>query len=505
MTHSHLAKTSSLALFLFWAAGCGGAAMAPKAAEAPAAPGYAGDEMVTATGAAPMAEAEVAEEPMAAAPAEARDEAIPMAAPMAPAPPPPPPPSMPSRGVALEGSASGGVAKMAPPPRPAPTGARPVESMPLMMQSASVKAGEWDDNANYREFQKWLATEQGRPFRAVDVRDRQFIVVRDVNGKAVPNCQVTVSDSDQHQITLTTTASGRALLFPHAEGLSGKSFTAQTRCQNSTATARVSLDQSDGIVDLKLSAARALPATIDVDLAFVLDTTGSMSEEIAAVKSTIQKVASSLSTSNVRVRMGLVEFKDRTDNLVTRVYPMTNDIGRFSGQVSAIQASGGGDTPEAVNEGLRAGLTQLAWSDKATLRLAFLVGDAPPHLDYANDVGYEVTMRDAAHRGIQLFTIAASGMDDLGQVVWRQIAQYTGASNLFVLRGGAGPQSTGAGDPKSSCGGTQTAYRSGNLDALILQKIQREIRGLERDPLKIPGVRVDENAKPCKERLMLAE
>jgi hypothetical protein len=114
-------------------------------------------------------------------------------------------------------------------------------------------------------------------------------------------------------------------------------------------------------------------------------------------------------------------------------------------------------------------------------------------------------MRDAAHKGIQLFTVAASGMDELGQVVMRQMAQYTGATNLFVLRGGAGPQSTGGGDPKSSCGGTQTNYASGNLDALIVQKVTRELKGLDRDPLRIAGLRVDENAKPCKERLMVAE
>ena len=114
-------------------------------------------------------------------------------------------------------------------------------------------------------------------------------------------------------------------------------------------------------------------------------------------------------------------------------------------------------------------------------------------------------MRDAAHRGIQLYTVAASGMDALGQVVFRQIAQYTGATNLFVLRGGAGPQSAGGGDPRSSCGGTQTQFASGNLDALILGKIGRSIKALDRDPLKIAGLRTDESAKPCAERLMVAE
>jgi Mg-chelatase subunit ChlD len=380
----------------------------------------------------------------------------------------------------------------------------PAAPLPVA-QAESVKAGEWDDNANYREFQKWIATEQGQPFHRVDVRDRQFLVVRDADGKAVPRCPVTVTDEGGHGVTLTTTASGRAILFPHAEGLAGSEMVASTACQNGAASARFSLARGEGKVDLQLGVKRSLPAVRDVDVAFILDTTGSMGEEIAALKGTLQKVAAELGAQQIRLRIGLVEYKDRGDPFVTRVYPMTTDVAAFSREVASLSASGGGDYPESVNEGLHVGLDGLAWSNGAVAHLAFLIGDAPPHLDYANDYDYAAEMKSAAHRGIQVFTVAASGMDDLGQVVWRQVAEYTGATNLFVLRGGAGPQSTGAGDPKSSCGGTQTQYASGNLDALIVQKVTRELRGLDRDPLRIPGLYGDENAKPCKERLLVAD
>ena len=436
--------------------------------------------------------------------AEARPEAMAAGAVAKSAPPPPPAAPMapskvsgpPSRSVASVGGALP-ARRIAGDEVTPPRIAEPVAS--------AVKAGEWDDNANYREFQKWIASEQGHPFHRADATDRQFLVVRDADGKAVPRCPVVVSDEQGHRVTLTTTASGRALLFPHAEGLAGRDLSASTSCQNGSASTRFSLAQSDGVIDLKLAVKRVLPPTRDVDLAFILDTTGSMSEEIAAVKATIQKVASALASSNVRLRIGLVEYKDRTDAFVTRVYPMTTDAAKFSRTVAGISANGGGDTPESMNEGLHVGLTGLEWSGNAVARMAFLIADAPPHLDYANDSDYAADMRDAAHKGIQVFTVAASGMDTLGQVVFRQIAQYTGATNLFVLRGGAGAASTGAGDPKSSCGGTQTSYSSGNLDALIVSKVTRELKGLDRDPLKIAGLRVDENAKPCSERLMIAE
>jgi Mg-chelatase subunit ChlD len=382
--------------------------------------------------------------------------------------------------------------------------AAPVAIVP---SSPSVKAGEWDDNANWREFNKWVATEERQPFHRADVSTRRFLVVRDRDGKAVPRCAVSLVDEAQHTVTLTTTASGRAILFPKAEGLGGHQVRASARCAGNTAAEQTFAidDAPDGVVDLRLDGARSLPAQRTIDVAFVLDTTGSMGEEIAGVKSTISKVASQLRRSDLRVRIGMVAFKDRGDEYVTRTFPMTTDLDAFARQVENIQAGGGGDMPESVNEGVHVALSGLEWGSDSVAQMAFLVGDAPPHLDYAHDFDYAAEMRGAAHRGIELYTIAASGMDDLGQIVWRQMAQYTGATNLFVLRGGAGPQSTGAGDPKSSCGGTQTQYTSGALDQLVLAKIKREIGAVDRDPMRIAGLGQDEDAKPCDKRVFVAE
>jgi hypothetical protein len=156
-------------------------------------------------------------------------------------------------------------------------------------------------------------------------------------------------------------------------------LSATANCEGTTASAKFALGSPDGVVDLKLANARTLPATRTIDVAFILDTTGSMGEEIAAVKTTIQKVASSLGQGNVKVRIGMVAFKDRGDEYVTKVYPMTTDLDGFTRDVASIRASGGGDTPESVNEGVHVALSKLDWSQDAVGKYAFLVGDAPPH------------------------------------------------------------------------------------------------------------------------------
>jgi uncharacterized protein YegL len=369
-------------------------------------------------------------------------------------------------------------------------------------QLASVRAGEWDDNANYRDYAKWIRA-ASKQIARLDIENRQFVVVEDSDGKPVPNCKLAVS-SGQKSAALVTMASGRALVFPHAFGLSGDLASVTATCGQAIAKGELSLNKTDGVTQLKLASQRALPARRTIDLAFVLDTTGSMGEEIEAVKGTIRAVAEKLANDQTDVRVGLVEYKDRTDAQVTRVFPFSSNLKGFAASVAELRAEGGGDTPEDMQAGLTAAIDQLDWRTDAVARLIVVIADAPPHLDYQDEKDYADSARRASARGIKMFTVSASGMDDTGQIVMRQMAQFTGASNMFVLRGGAGPQSVGGGDPKTSCGGTHDDYASGKLDQLILRKVKGELASLDADPMRIAGLGQDENAKPCKERLVMA-
>lgn len=366
---------------------------------------------------------------------------------------------------------------------------------------SGVQAGEWDDNANYLEYSRWL---EEAPSPRLNVADRQFLVVVDSQGKGVPNCKLQVTDANQRSASLVTMASGRALLFPRAFGLSGQTFTAAAECGQAKATTTLDTRHTDQVARLALTTARELPAKRTIDLAFVLDTTGSMAEEIEAVKTTIRAVAAKLGNAQTDVRVGLVDYKDRGDTHVARTYAFSSDLTAFSRSVAGIAASGGGDTPEDMHTGIATALDKLQWRNDAVARLVFVIADAPPHLDYQDGADYADSAKRAASQGIKLFTVSASGMDDVGQLVMRQMAQFTGASNMFVLRGGAGPSSVGGGEPKSSCGGTQENYTSGKLDQLIVNKVNGELKSLDRDPMRIAGRGQDENAKPCNERLVMA-
>lgn len=360
-------------------------------------------------------------------------------------------------------------------------------------QPGSIGAGEWDDNENYREFMKYIAKTGATP---VDVSMRQFVVVRDVAGKAVSNCKVTVNDGAGHSAELVTLPSGRTPLFPRAVGLEGNAFHATAMCAEGIGTAHAEGAQEDGLLRIDLDAARKVPEQKVVELAFVVDTTGSMGEEIAALKTTFATVASQLGpSSGLSVRIGLVAYKDYGDQYVTQVHPFTTDLAAFQKDVAGLSAGGGGDTPEAVNEALHVATDGLAWSGDAFARMLFLVGDAPPHA--GEQYAYATEMKKLHARGVQAFTVAASGQDAFGQAVFRQIAQHTYARSLFILAGAAGSGSSGGGDPVTSCGGTQKDFSTGKLDALIVGEVKQAVAVWDADPLTIPGRLVDVSQAGC--------
>ena len=175
-----------------------------------------------------------------------------------------------------------------------------------------------------------------------------------------------------------------------------------------------------------------------VEVAFVLDTTGSMSGLIEGAKSKIWSIANQLASGQPRpeVRMALVGYRDRGDAYVTRVRDLTGDIDAVYADLQAFQAGGGGDTPESVNQALHEAVTSLSWSDEpGVYRVIFLVGDAPPHLDYAQDVPYAESVRTARQRGIVINTVQC-GDYAATTPVWREIASVGGGSFAAIRQDG---------------------------------------------------------------------
>jgi hypothetical protein len=173
-----------------------------------------------------------------------------------------------------------------------------------------------------------------------------------------------------------------------------------------------------------LPAAQAAARPV-VEVAFVLDTTGSMGPLIEGAKRKIWSIATAIidCSPDADIRMGLVAYRDIGDIYVTKKFDLTTDIQGLYGDLLSLKAQGGGDWPESVNEALYVAVTKLSWSHgRKTTRIMFLVGDAPPHMDYPQDMKYPEVMRLARAKGIIVNAVQAGAARDTERV-WRTIAQ----------------------------------------------------------------------------------
>jgi uncharacterized protein YegL len=175
-----------------------------------------------------------------------------------------------------------------------------------------------------------------------------------------------------------------------------------------------------------------------VEVVFVLDTTGSMGGLIETAKEKIWSIASTLAQAHQvpEISMGLVAYRDHGDAYVTRVIDLDRDLDSMYAKLLGLAADGGGDGPEAVNEALEAAIERVSWSqDPGTYKVVFLVGDAPPHMDY-NAAKYPEVVAAATARGIVVNTIQCGGMSET-VAPWQQIAAL-GHGRYFTVEQAGG-------------------------------------------------------------------
>lgn len=176
-----------------------------------------------------------------------------------------------------------------------------------------------------------------------------------------------------------------------------------------------------------------------IEVAFVLDATGSMGPYIEEARRRIKEIADGLAsgTPKPELRFALVSYRDEGDAYVTRIDPFTESVATIKGALDKTKADGGGDTPEAVLEGLVAAIRQLAWTatDGKTIRLIYLVGDAPAQ-HYAGGPTEQQVAAEARKKGIVIHSILVGGsMSTDGRETFDRLARLT-EGRMLELRDG---------------------------------------------------------------------
>ena len=380
-----------------------------------------------------------------------------------------------------------------------PTAAPAGEARPEAQEVQSpLRAGSTDDNAEFDKFLQFLATWSDRKDVAaqidfLDVSGRRFIRVVNREGKPVPAARVQVVDEAADRVVLSarTLGDGRAPFYPRVPlsrpaggaapastvpasavadgakpaGAPGSSYLVEASFGE--ARKRVTWDGKGEELSIEIDAPRPVKEPIALDVLFLIDTTGSMGDEIDRIKSTLLAVTRRLRSieREFDLRYGAVLYKDLGDEYVTKVHPFTADIEAFDRALKPVGAGGGGDEPESLNQGL-AEAVRMDFRERAA-KVMFLIADAPPHMDYAGDVRYGESLKAAVDQGIRIHSVAASGLNPTGTFIFRQIAQYTRGKFIFIEYGSTAES--------AAAHGVTGKVSSNNLDDIIFEQIREEV------------------------------
>ncbi|MBN2729311.1 MAG: carboxypeptidase-like regulatory domain-containing protein [Bacteroidales bacterium] len=171
-----------------------------------------------------------------------------------------------------------------------------------------------------------------------------------------------------------------------------------------------------------------------IDIAFMIDATGSMGDEIRYLQSEITNVIQRVKDSlpDHKIRLASVFYRDLGDSYVVIKKDFTEDIVEAVKYLQSQSAGGGGDYPEGVDTALAVSVNELSWSAEASSRLLFMVLDAPPHEGKENLELIEKTIPVASEKGIRIVPLACSGVNKSTEYLLRSMALATNGTYVFL-------------------------------------------------------------------------
>lgn len=334
-----------------------------------------------------------------------------------------------------------------------------------------ITAADIDDSLNIGAFRRYI----GKTARSTKLPQTNFtqpVLLQLIgrNGKPSPGVHVTLRKPGAHEPFYTgySGVDGNVTVFPAVLG-AGRVSSVELRA--------FADGQGQGVVRKIVSSGIRkqvkLPFTGDwkpefLDLAFVIDTTGSMADELDWLTRELRDIvkAARRSAPGVSIRYGLIVYRDQGDEYVVRNYGFTKQQSQMQSWLRAQTAAGGGDYPEAAADALAAG-AGLNWRRGKGERLMFHIADAPPHDRDAR--AYLSAAKHAARQNVQVFGLGASGVAAESEYLMRQAALQTGGRYLFLTDdSGVGARHA---EPTIAC------YRVTKLKNLMVRVLRSELSG----------------------------
>jgi hypothetical protein len=299
-----------------------------------------------------------------------------------------------------------------------------------------ITAGEWNDLNNWSFWDTLILRPEYNTFPAtwsIYNNNRISVSVKNANNVPANNVPITLKKNGSVIYAARTDNKGRAELwadiFSYNTALSYAGLSLDIN--NGSAIISNVKPYSVGINEATL----ALNAAANkIELAFVVDATGSMTDELSYFQTELYDVISRVKDdhSSAAVFTSSVFYRDEGDAYVTRVSPFTQDVNTTVNFIRNQSADGGGDFPESVHTALEKAEGELQWSADAKTRIIFLLLDAPPHKEPGVISSLQNSIKKLSARGVKVIPIAASGIDKETEFLLRFVAMSTNGTYVFI-------------------------------------------------------------------------
>ena len=310
-------------------------------------------------------------------------------------------------------------------------------------ESGVLTAGEWNDLDNWNY---WGGIINGQDYAKFNrywglyTANRFACKVVDAAGAPVVGAKLELKSADGDVLwTSKTDNSGIANLwadvFKEESTVNLETCTVSIDGVLQAGNPKVSAWTSAKIEENVYTVASAGSPGNQVDIAFIVDATGSMTDEIDFLKKDLADILTKVgqTQSAFSIFTGTVFYRDEGDDYLTRTSEFTTDISATAAFVKDQYAAGGGDCPEAVHTALETTLTQLQWHTNAYAKIAFMILDAPAHKDHQGVIeSMQKSISKFSEAGIKIIPVFCSSDRKDCEFMCRQFAILTGGTYVFL-------------------------------------------------------------------------
>lgn len=297
--------------------------------------------------------------------------------------------------------------------------------------NANIKAGILTgsvvfDNENYEFWNKLISNNQNGKGLFEEYENKYSFNTKNrvrIQVKNAPNVSVEMTDGS---FATFTDANGYAYLYPEKIEDKYEVYITYNDVNKDKKKIKATI-KNDDVISLTDKTYK----NDVIELMFVIDTTGSMGDEINYLKVEIDDVISEIQEKNPNtvIKLALLFYRDKGDEYVTRYFDFTQDIQKQKNNLSNQNANGGGDFEEAVYKALGEAVDK-QWSSSSETRVLVHVADAPSHDNEVKE--WNKNVLKLTKKGIKVISVASSGIDKKTEYFFRSQSMVTGGCYVYL-------------------------------------------------------------------------